>query len=139
MKALTKMLLVALLVMGLTNVALATDPGDDTATCAIDVTVNQIIEWEGTNFAAISLTPAIAAQGDDPNGRVRAQGNEGCGQLLDDHLVESVMEFGPGKRDRGPLVFDGLSDELCHGMILSRVCVLLQVLLRRFTSWALPA
>lgn len=51
-----------------TNLALAADPGSDAATCAISVTVNHIIEWEGTNFAAISLTPAIAAQGDDPNG-----------------------------------------------------------------------
>jgi len=51
-----------------TNVALAADPGSDSATCAVSVTVSQIIEWEGANFAAISLTPAITTQADAPTG-----------------------------------------------------------------------
>jgi len=46
MKALTKMLLVALLVVGLSNVALATPAATD-ATASVTVTVDDIMEWSG--------------------------------------------------------------------------------------------
>jgi hypothetical protein len=45
----------------------AANPGADTATCTINVTVASIIEWEGGNFAAINLT-TIDAQADAPEG-----------------------------------------------------------------------
>lgn len=43
------------------------DPGSDSATCAITITVNSIIEWEGANFAAINLA-AITSQASAPTG-----------------------------------------------------------------------
>ncbi len=33
----------------------AADPGSDSATCVINVTVGQIIEWEGPAYTAIDL------------------------------------------------------------------------------------
>lgn len=66
MKNLAKILLLAALVSCLTsNLALAADPGDDTATCNISVTVSTIMEWAG-NFTDITLT-AISAQTDTPS------------------------------------------------------------------------
>jgi hypothetical protein len=63
MKNLAKvLLLVGLCVTA--KLALAGDPGDDTATCSISVTVNTIMEWAG-NFTDITLT-AISAQADAP-------------------------------------------------------------------------
>lgn len=53
------------------NVAFGADPGPDSATCAISVTVNSIIEWEGANFAAIDLDSqeaAISAKAHTPEG-----------------------------------------------------------------------
>jgi hypothetical protein len=63
MKALTKILLVALLVMGLTNVALATPAATD-ATASVTVTVADIMEWSG-NFSTIALAN-ITAQATAP-------------------------------------------------------------------------
>ncbi|HBG25496.1 MAG: hypothetical protein A2Y10_14575 [Planctomycetes bacterium GWF2_41_51] len=51
--------------------AISADPGDDTATCAISVTVDTIIEWEGANFAAIDLDAQeghLTAQSSSPEG-----------------------------------------------------------------------
>jgi len=53
--------------------AFADDPGDDSATCAISVTVDSIIEWEGAAFDAIDLDAQsgeapITAQADNPEG-----------------------------------------------------------------------
>jgi hypothetical protein len=59
-----------LLLVGLcvsVKLALAEDPGFDSATCIINVTVGQIIEWEGAAFADIDLA-TITAQGDTPSG-----------------------------------------------------------------------
>ena len=67
MKALTKILLVALLVMGLTNVAIAADPGNDSADAAIEVTVNSILEWSATSYTKITLT-AMASESATPEG-----------------------------------------------------------------------
>lgn len=65
MKILAKVLLPALVLLCFTpNLVLADDPGDANATCAISVTVNTILEWEG-NFTDITLT-AISAQADTP-------------------------------------------------------------------------
>ncbi|MFA5239253.1 MAG: hypothetical protein WC476_06045 [Phycisphaerae bacterium] len=53
------------------KLAFSADPGPDSATCAISVTVDSIIEWEGANFAAIDLDSkeaSISAQGDTPEG-----------------------------------------------------------------------
>lgn len=54
MKTLAKVLLVVALCLT-ANLALAADPGDDDATCTVNVTVTQIIEWEGDAFTAIDL------------------------------------------------------------------------------------
>lgn len=54
-----------------TKLLFAADPGPDSATCAISVTVDSIIEWEGANFAAIDLDSqeaAISAQAHTPEG-----------------------------------------------------------------------
>ncbi len=57
---------VCIVVISLTaKLTLAADPGDDSATCAISVTVNQIIEWEGAAFPAINLAQ-INAKADTP-------------------------------------------------------------------------
>ncbi|MCK5173568.1 MAG: hypothetical protein KAR47_09255 [Planctomycetes bacterium] len=53
------------------KVAFAADPGPDSATCAISVTVGSVIEWEGANFAAIDLDAqeaAITAKSHTPEG-----------------------------------------------------------------------
>ena len=63
MKKVNILLLIAILFIT-ANLVKAADPGDDTATCAISVTVNQLIEWAG-NFTAITLTQ-IDAQADAP-------------------------------------------------------------------------
>ena len=63
MKNLAKVLFLAGLFVT-ARLTLAADPGDDTATCSISVTVNTIMEWAG-NFTAITLT-AISAQTDAP-------------------------------------------------------------------------
>jgi len=65
MKILAKVLLAVVLCVT-ANLALAADPGDDTATCNISVTVNTIMEWAG-NYSDIVLT-AISAQADAPEG-----------------------------------------------------------------------
>jgi len=69
MKRLTKILLLAALVLCLTpNLALAGDPNyNDAATCVVNVTVDQIVEWEGAAYAAINLA-TIDDQGDTPDG-----------------------------------------------------------------------
>lgn len=51
--------------------AFGADPGDDAATCAISVTVDTIIEWEGANFAAIDIDTQdahLTAQNSSPAG-----------------------------------------------------------------------
>ena len=69
MKSLTKILLLTALVLCLTpNLALAGDPNyNDAATCVVNVTVDQIVEWEGAAYAAINLAD-INDQGDTPAG-----------------------------------------------------------------------
>lgn len=59
-------LIAAFLLLLNAQAVLAPDPGDDTATCNISVTVNTMMEWAG-NFSDISLT-AIANQTDAPEG-----------------------------------------------------------------------
>jgi len=64
-----KLLITLTVVMALcftTNSALAGDPNDnDPATCTITASVDQIVEWEGANFAAMSCA-VITAQADTP-------------------------------------------------------------------------
>ena len=60
-----RILFLVVIVLTSAELTIAADPGDDTATCAISVTVNQIIEW-ADNFAGISLAQ-INAQGDTPS------------------------------------------------------------------------
>jgi hypothetical protein len=48
--------------------AYADDPGDSVATCAITLTVDSIIEWEGAAFPAINLA-TITAHADSPEGQ----------------------------------------------------------------------
>lgn len=63
MKNLAKvLLLVGLCVTA--RLAFGADPGPDSATCVVNVTVTQIIEWEGDAYADIDLAD-ITAQ-DDP-------------------------------------------------------------------------
>ena len=51
-----------------TNSAFAGDPNyNDAATCVINVTVDQIVEWEGAAYAAINLA-TIDDKGDVPDG-----------------------------------------------------------------------
>jgi len=65
MRTLTKILLLAALVLCLTpNLVFAAEP-NDAATCVINVTVDQICEWEGAAFADIDLA-LIDDQGDTP-------------------------------------------------------------------------
>ena len=65
MNNLAKCLLLIIVFFVTANLAFAADPGDDSATCAVSVTVASIIEWEGGNFAA--LAPAdITAQASAP-------------------------------------------------------------------------
>lgn len=66
MKTLAKVLLLVGLCVSV-KLALAADPGPDSATCTINVTVGQIIEWEGAAFTDIDLA-TITAQGDTPSG-----------------------------------------------------------------------
>jgi len=75
MNSLTKFLLLCVICIAVTTVTLelafAADPGADAATCAISITVDSIIEWEGANFAAIDLNSqesSISAQADTPEG-----------------------------------------------------------------------
>jgi hypothetical protein len=49
------------------KLALAADPGPDSATCVVNVTVAQIIEWEGAAYADIDLAN-ITAQGTPQSG-----------------------------------------------------------------------
>ena len=71
MNRLTKLLLLSAICIAVITFtaksAFAADPGADTADCAISVTVNQIIEWEGTDFPAINLAQ-IDAKTDTPSG-----------------------------------------------------------------------
>lgn len=68
MKSLAKVLLMAALVLALTpDSAIAADPGDDSATCDVTVTVNSIMEWSAASYADIALA-AITAQSDTPSG-----------------------------------------------------------------------
>lgn len=69
MKNLAKVLLLGGLWLCLTpNLAFAGDPNyNDAATCVINVTVDQIVEWEGAAYAAINLT-TIDDKGDTPDG-----------------------------------------------------------------------
>ena len=49
------------------GLALAADPGDDSASCDITVTVNTIMEWSAATYADIALA-AITSQTDTPSG-----------------------------------------------------------------------
>jgi hypothetical protein len=66
MNNLAKCLLLVIVFFGVTaKLAFADDAGADAATCAVSITVDSIVEWEGDNFAA--LAPAnITAQADAP-------------------------------------------------------------------------
>lgn len=75
MNSLTKLLVlsaICIAVIALTaELAFAADPGADAATCAISVTVDSIIEWEGANFPAIALDSqesTLDSQADSPQG-----------------------------------------------------------------------
>ena len=75
MNSLTKLLLLSAICIAVitftVELALAADPGADTADCAISVTVDTIIEWEGADFPAIDLDSqesSISAQADTPEG-----------------------------------------------------------------------
>lgn len=71
MNRLTKLLLLSAICIAVitftVELAFAGDPGADPADCDISVTVNQIIEWEGTDFPAINLAQ-INAKSDTPSG-----------------------------------------------------------------------
>jgi len=67
MSAKRVVLLMGLVLLLDANLVLAADPGDDTATANVTVTVNTIMEWSAPSYTDITLTP-IAAQSDDPEG-----------------------------------------------------------------------
>ncbi|MHC4125676.1 MAG: hypothetical protein ACYSRR_04385 [Planctomycetota bacterium] len=71
MNSITKLLLLSAVCIAVitftAELAFAADPGADAADCDISVTVNQIIEWEGTDFPAINLTQ-IDNKTDTPSG-----------------------------------------------------------------------
>jgi len=67
MKNLVKVVLfLAVLCLAL-SVAFAADPGDDSSTCDVTVTVNTIMEWSAASYADIALA-AIASTTDTPSG-----------------------------------------------------------------------
>jgi len=70
MNSLTKLLLLSAICIAVitftVELALAAEPDSD-AFCIINVTVDQICEWEGANFAAINLT-TIDEKGETPEG-----------------------------------------------------------------------
>jgi len=67
MRNLAKVLLLATLVLCLvSSLVIAADPGDDSASCDITVTVNTIMEWSAATYADIALA-AITAQSDTPS------------------------------------------------------------------------
>jgi len=66
MKILAKVLLLAALCLT-ANLAFAADPGPDSATCTVNVTVTQIIEWEGDAYTDIDLAN-ITDQGTPQSG-----------------------------------------------------------------------
>lgn len=68
MSAKRVVLLMGLVLLLDANLVWAADPGDDTATANVTVTVNTIMEWSEVSYTDITLTPAIAAQSDDPTG-----------------------------------------------------------------------
>ncbi|MCE5341091.1 MAG: hypothetical protein LLF92_08190 [Planctomycetaceae bacterium] len=64
-------LAVCVMVISCNSKLYGADPGDDSATCDISVTVDTIIEWEGANFAAIDLDAQeghLTAQNSSPEG-----------------------------------------------------------------------
>ena len=74
MNSLTKLLLLSAICIAVitftVELALAADPGAKEATCAITVTVDTIIEWDG-DFPAIDLDSqesTLDSQGDSPEG-----------------------------------------------------------------------
>ena len=65
MKNLVKVVLfLAVLCLAL-RVALAADPGPDSATCDVTVTVNTVLEWSDTSYTDIALDP-ITSTTDTP-------------------------------------------------------------------------
>jgi len=68
MKNLVKVVLfLAVLCLAL-RVALAADPGPDSATCDVTVTVNSILEWSDASYTDIALIPPITATTQTPSG-----------------------------------------------------------------------
>ena len=74
MNSFTKLLLLSAICIAVitftVELALAADPGADTATCDVTVTVDTIIEWDG-DFPAIDLDSqesSLDSQGDSPEG-----------------------------------------------------------------------
>jgi len=68
MKNLVKVVLfLAVLCLAL-RVALAADPGPDSATCDVTVTVNSILEWSDTSYTDIALVPPITSTTQTPFG-----------------------------------------------------------------------
>ena len=49
------------------SLVLAADPGDDSATCDVTVTVNTVMEWSAASYADIALA-AITSTVDTPSG-----------------------------------------------------------------------
>jgi len=65
-----KLLIALTVVMALCltmNLALAADPGDDTATADIEVTVNSILEWSAESYTKITLD-AMTSEDATPEG-----------------------------------------------------------------------
>jgi len=67
MKNLVKVVLFLAVMCLALRVALAADPGDDSATCDVTVTVNTVMEWSAASYADIALA-AITSTTDTPSG-----------------------------------------------------------------------
>jgi hypothetical protein len=67
MKNLVKVVLFLAVLCLAFRVAFAADPGDDSSTCDVTVTVNTIMEWSAASYADIALA-AIASTTDTPSG-----------------------------------------------------------------------
>lgn len=66
MKKVAKIIFV-IAILAMPRMAFAVDPGPDSASCNITVTVTQIIEWSAASYADIALAN-ITAQADQPTG-----------------------------------------------------------------------
>jgi len=68
MKNLVKVVLFLAVMCLALRVALAADPGDDSATCDVTVTVNTVMEWSAASYADIALVPPITSTTQTPFG-----------------------------------------------------------------------